>query len=307
MLKFFFVLILLQPVSAISNSAPVPQSMAALGDSMSAGVLSPYPRQQAILPWHHLRILWNSLQLLATGKRESLAFRHLSWSTGHRIDSHYSRLKDLNPKLVDKNFAQPSAFSKDIMDLQIPALVQWSQQNLNQDLPDYVTLLIGHNDLCGKTVEEMTSVRDFQKNIHSSIQFLVSQKTKARILVVPLARIDTLPETVGNSFVVPIKGLQRCQQVWKTIPLCTTLTQRESAETQKIVKTRLQDFNKIIKSEVARARAKHGDRIRLASVMESYQPQPNDVAIDCFHANKDAQNRISAKTWSSTWWDTPSR
>jgi hypothetical protein len=285
-----------------AKTYPIPQSMAALGDSMTAGVLTPYRRQDAIYPWNHARILGRTLEMLITGQRESLAFRKYSWSTGKSLDSHFEKLQALNPGIVAGNFAQPTASSYDLLNKQIPALMKWSAENLDQDLPDYVTFLIGHNDLCGVKVEEMMSVPDFRHNIHESLMLLLNQKTKTRVLVVPMAKIDELPEVVGKSRLFPIKGFYRCENVWKTIPLCRTVTQRDSPSIQKTVHQRLLDFNNVLRDEVRQARQNYGDRIRFAAAMESYVPQPNDVAIDCFHANKDAQKKISNMTWNSGWW-----
>ncbi|MBC7371270.1 MAG: hypothetical protein H7326_06885 [Bdellovibrionaceae bacterium] len=80
------------------------------------------------------------------------------------------------------------------------------------------------------------------------------------------------------------------------------MTQRDSKETQEFVHRRLFEYNDVLKSEVQHYRALYGDLIRLAEEMLTYVPQPNDLAIDCFHANKDAQGLISNMTWDSSWW-----
>ncbi len=294
----------LELTSSDEISAKPPESMAALGDSMSAGLLAKYARQDIFTPLAHLQIMYSSLKMLLTLDKEALSFRQFSWSTGSELNSHYKILKRMNPQMEVRNFSQASAKSENIWKEQIPSLIRWSEKKLNQRLPDYVTLLVGHNDLCGFSLNQMTEVHAFRENIHRSLELLMSESNQTRVLVLPLARLDTVPKNLGNSRHFPIPGFGTCKNVWKTIPLCRTLTQTDSRRAREVFNHRLLDFNHAIKEEVANFREKHGDRIRLAHDIEDYTPQPTDAAIDCFHANRHAQKKISDISWPATWWAT---
>jgi len=58
----------------------------------------------------------------------------------------------------------------------------------------------------------------------------------------------------------------------------------------------------LLESNVARARKIYGDRIRMATSVREMEPQPELLAFDCFHPNKDGQKMLSDKSWFHTWW-----
>src|SRR5207244_3803649 len=52
--------------------------------------------------------------------------------------------------------------------------------------PDYVTILIGANDACGPSIEDMTTTADFDTQLRAALHTLKSGLPKARILVVSI-------------------------------------------------------------------------------------------------------------------------
>jgi hypothetical protein len=83
-----------------------------------------------------------------------------SWSTGDgiRVRSHYRRLLDQNPAIRGRtyNHARPGARA-DALAGQAQAAVR--------DRVDYVTVLIGANDVCRGGVDAMTPVAQFRAEI----------------------------------------------------------------------------------------------------------------------------------------------
>jgi lysophospholipase L1-like esterase len=137
-----------RPVSGL------PSSMAALGDSITAGVGSCFT-------------------LVVCGRN--------SWSTGNgtAVDSHYKRIRDGNPAIKGnaRNLSVPGARAADLprqADAAVKAKVA------------YVTILIGANDACTTDVDAMTSATSFRASIDSTLGKLRKGLPKARVLVVSI-------------------------------------------------------------------------------------------------------------------------
>ncbi|PZM97730.1 MAG: GDSL family lipase [Actinobacteria bacterium] len=142
-----------------SRSSPpartdLPSSMAALGDSITAG--------------------YGSCLTLITCRRNS-------WSTGDglRMRSHYQRIVEANPAMRGNahNHAVPGARAADLQ-AQAEAAVR--------DKVEYVTVLIGANDACRQRIEDMTPVAEFREHIERALDVLHSGLPRARVLVVSI-------------------------------------------------------------------------------------------------------------------------
>src|SRR5215218_6070768 len=125
-----FVAAVLTAAPAASAAPNLPDSIAGIGDSITRGT--------DVCCWY--------------GDHPAQ-----SWSTGNYaydgIRSHYERLRALNPVIADYNF-NVSASGARASDL--PAQVQAAvAQN-----PQYVTILIGANDLCTSSASTMTSAAE---------------------------------------------------------------------------------------------------------------------------------------------------
>jgi lysophospholipase L1-like esterase len=132
----------------------LPSSMAALGDSITAGFGSCFT-------------------LVVCGRN--------SWSTGTgtSVDSHYKRIRAGNSAIRGhaKNFAVPGARAADLAsqaDAAVAAKV------------GYVTILIGANDACAADVDDMTSTRAFRTSVGAALARLKKGLPKARVLVVSI-------------------------------------------------------------------------------------------------------------------------
>ncbi len=288
--------------NAQASVRAVPGSMAALGDSMSAGVLAPFSRESAWSPLHHIGLLLNTLEFLVTSNRESFAFRQYSWSTGLDINSHASRLRKLNLNMKVGNFSKPSVDSDDLPN-QIEDMMAWSMQKTGKAIPDYVTILIGHNDLCADNMALVLSAAEYAKKIRKSIgTILRKSRGNELILVMPLSRIDKIVELSAKARLFPVPNMSSCEEMWKVAPLCPTLTQTHSKEERRAISERLLEFNQVLENEVRHARSVYGDRIRFAKKISRLEPLPELLAIDCFHPNIKTQKILADDSWSYTWW-----
>jgi lysophospholipase L1-like esterase len=139
-----------------------PASMAALGDSITVGFGS-------------------CATLLACARN--------SWSTGTstEVDSHYLRILDDNDRIRGHrhDYAVPGARAAD--------LAAQARQAVSARV-DYVTVLIGANDACRPSVEDMTPVATFRSQVDDALRVLHRGLPSARVLVVSLPDLYRLWE-----------------------------------------------------------------------------------------------------------------
>ncbi|MGX6600820.1 SGNH/GDSL hydrolase family protein [Micromonosporaceae bacterium Da 78-11] len=132
----------------------LPASMAALGDSITAGFGS-------------------CLTLVVCGRNS------FATGSGSSVQSHYRSIREGNPAIkghVD-NFAEPGARAAD--------LAAQAGQAVRAK-PAYVTVLIGANDACARDVDGMTSIKKFRQGVDAGLTKLRKGLPKARILVVSI-------------------------------------------------------------------------------------------------------------------------
>jgi lysophospholipase L1-like esterase len=132
----------------------LPSSIAALGDSVSAGYAS-------------------CTIVVRCG--------HYSWSTGTSaaVESHYRRLSRANPAIRDNrhNLAVPGALAAGLR-AQADAAVRARAR--------YVTILIGANDACRATVDAMTEPRTFRAQVDAALDRLARGLPGSTVLVVSI-------------------------------------------------------------------------------------------------------------------------
>src|SRR5512142_1695562 len=164
-------------------TAGYPSSMAALGDSITAGFLTcliptPCPRN--------------------------------SWSTGDgtKVNSHYRRILAANPAMRghEHNFAVAKALAADLPG-QATAAVKANVE--------YVTILIGANDVCHGGIGDMTSVADFRAKVDEALGTLTRQLPHARVLVASVPDVFHLWE-IGHDHA-------NTARIWRIGNICPSL------------------------------------------------------------------------------------
>jgi lysophospholipase L1-like esterase len=142
------------PASTGRPKPGLPSSMAALGDSITVGFGS-------------------CLTLVACGRN--------SWATGAgtAVRSHYRRIREGNSAIRGDadNFAESGARVADLAG---------QAERAVRAKPAYVTVLIGANDACARTVDAMTSVKTFRSEVDEAFGKLKKGLPKARVLVVSI-------------------------------------------------------------------------------------------------------------------------
>ena len=248
-----------EPVDPPAGGKPgsYPSSMAALGDSITAGVGS-------------------CLSFVACTRN--------SWSTGSSssVESHYRRILAKNPKIKGNadNFAEPGA-EADALAGQADRAVDAKAQ--------YVTILIGANDACARRVRDMTPVATFRKEVDRGLRRLRKGLPKARVLVVSIPDLYRLWQ-VGRED-------ERAAGVWADGGICPSMlaaptsTADADEERRRRVRDRIDAYN----DELREACDAYGKRCRWDGGEAHRVRFTLDLVnrIDYFHPDADGQNELA--------------
>jgi lysophospholipase L1-like esterase len=134
-----------------ATSEPVPNSMAALGDSITRAF---------------------------TDCKAIVDCPNESWSTGGdpAVDSQYQRILAINPAISGNNYNDAVSGS------QVNTLAEEAAVAA-VDGVNYVTILIGANDACADTVADMTSVATFRADFKQAMDLISTALPNARVFV----------------------------------------------------------------------------------------------------------------------------
>ncbi|MBF8189839.1 SGNH/GDSL hydrolase family protein [Nonomuraea sp. K274] len=195
---------------AAAAAEPVPEIMAALGDSISTG-------------------------FNACGWYVSCASR--SWSAGdHReVSSHYLRLSRMSGTLQkhNHNFAAPGATSADLLGQVKKAVAAKA---------DYVTILIGAQDACVRTEQAMTPVQTYRRRLDEALTELRAGMPRARVLIASIPDLRRLWEVGRNNAIA--------RTFWTLGRICPTMltapssVKRADAERRERVRARVMAYNR---------------------------------------------------------------
>jgi lysophospholipase L1-like esterase len=249
--------------SAQPGSPKLPSSMAAIGDSMTQAA--------DVCCWY--------------GDHPSN-----SWSTGNAgwdgISSHYERIRAGNPSITGRNYndSMSGARMSGAATQAARAVVQAA---------DYVSILMGANDLCTSSVDSMTPVTTFRSQFQQALAALDSGlPRRSHIFVSSIPDVYQLWAIYHTS--------STAQFVWDVADICQSLLAPDRTDQQRNqVRERNIAFNTVLQEECAKySRCKFD-----GNAVFGYQFTPNDVStLDYFHPSLTGQSRLAALTWSQSWW-----
>lgn len=248
------------PTGKPGNDSGLPSTMAALGDSITAG--------------------FGSCAFFVACSRNS-------WATGGSdgVDSHYQRLLDDNSKIKGRarNFSVPGA---DAADLRTQAL------SAADSRAQYVTVLIGANDACAGDVDDMTPVRTFRSHIDKGLSALKKGLPKARVLVVSIPDLHRLWR-LGREEPAAVRAWNR--GVCPSMLANPTSTADADDRRRDRVADRIDAYNE----ELSKACDAYGDRCRWDNGAVHDVRFSLDLVNkgDYFHPNVAGQNRIADATY----------
>ena len=153
--------------SPVSAAPPLPHSMAGTGDSISRAYNTGF---------------WPFTDNPAG-----------SWSTGTiaSVNSHYLRIRALNPAIQGKayNDARSGALMRDLNGQMATVVAQ---------RVDYVTVLMGGNDVCQPTEAQMTDAVLFESQFKAAMDTLTAGSPGTRVFVLTIPNVYNLWAVLKN-------------------------------------------------------------------------------------------------------------
>jgi lysophospholipase L1-like esterase len=213
-----------------------------------------------------------------------------SWSTGTRasVESHYSRILVAQPTIFGRNYNQAVSGAR------MAGLASQMQQ-VNDRGVAYVTILMGANDLCTRTVAAMTSVADFRSQFERAMAALSAGSPRARIYVVSIPDVFRLWVIFKDDVLARV--------AWRTLDTCPSLLRRPRSTDPSDVMRRMTvrqrniDFNLQLAEVCATYIHCRFDQ----NAVFSDRFQPEDVSRrDYFHPSLKGQQRLARVTWGAT-------
>ena len=249
------------------SAAPAyPNSMASAGDSITRAF------DMSIWPWCLLS--------------DCPAY---SWSTGINsgVNSQYRRLLAVNSTVSGHvyNDAKTGA-NMSALDGQLASAAGQGAQ--------YVTVLMGANDLCTSTIGAMTPTGSFQSEFNTALTDFFAKDPAATVSVSSLPNIYQLWSILHTN--------SSAENAWKTYNICQSMlsTSNTEAMRQQVVAQEQAD-NQALGTVCAAFAGCHWDN--LAGYNFAYQP--DDISgIDYFHPNMEGQNDVAEVTWGAGLWPT---
>lgn len=251
--------------AAAATTPPLPGSIAAVGDSIS--------------------------QAASTGGSLGTDYPANSWSTGTNstVNSHYLRLLALNSGISGKNYNRSVSGAK-------MADLAGQMQTAATLQPDYLTVLIGGNDLCTDTAEQMTSVIDFRSQFETAMATLASGSPNTNIYLSSIPNVYHLWEL--------FKGNWLARFIWSAGSVCQSLLANPTSTTQTDVARRASvaqrnvDYNTQLAAVCAQyARCRWDGNIAFTTVFTT-----SDVSGDYFHPSIAGQAKLAAVSWGAGYW-----
>lgn len=251
------------PKGATGTTAGYPDSIASLGDSITRAA-NPGP--------------------LLLGDQPQL-----SWSTGAdvAVQSHYYRILQKNSLISGNNFNDAVSGAR------MTHLNSQASSAVSQGA-DYVTILMGANDVCTSSEATMTPVNTFRTQFQTALNTLTAGLPNADIFVLSIPDIYHLWAI--------LKDEPAAVSRWSTFSICQSMLANATSVAQTDVDRRAQvrqrniDFNTVLSDECALRTNCRFDN----NAVFNTQFLASDVStLDYFHPSTAGQAKLAAGTWDS--------
>ncbi|WP_432825449.1 SGNH/GDSL hydrolase family protein [Dactylosporangium sp. CA-092794] len=250
-------------IPAAAAPGPPPGSIASMGDSISRG-------------------------FNACGWYVDCPSRSFSTGTDTGVNSHYLRIRAVNPAISGHNFndAESGATVADMPGQAAAAVSQGA---------GYVTILIGANDACTSSESTMTGVAAFRSTLDGALATLKSGLPNAKILLISIPDIKRLWQ-VGSTNAA-------ARTVWSLFGICqsmlanpTSTSAADSARRDR-VRQRVIDFN----GQLAAACIAYGANCKYdGGAVFGYQFSLSEVSTwDYFHPNASGQAVLASISYAA--------
>lgn len=213
-----------------------------------------------------------------------------SWSTGTNstVQSQYLRILANNPAIKDKNYNLARTGAK-VQDL--PGMAD----AINGLQVEYVTILIGANDVCTSSESSMTPVETFRAKFQEGMQRLSSGTPNARIYVTSIPNIYNLWSVLKNNY--------SARFTWSLASICQSMLANPGSTSQtdmarrERVRQRNIDFNTVLQEVCAQYPQCRFDNNAIFNTVFA----ASDVSTrDYFHPSIAGQTKLSSVAWQAS-------
>ena len=212
----------------------------------------------------------------------------VSWAGGSddRIDSLATRIGQLTDGPVTvKSFAKSGATVADLR-RQVASAVATR--------PDLITLLIGANDVCRATLDEMTPTATYSAAITSALQEISLYAPNAVVLVASVPDVTGLVEVAGKD--------PTAQFLWRSAGGCATALADpesatfDSADRRRQVDARLDEYDTVLAGAcIALPRCVYD-----GGALHAYRPDLDQLsALDRFHPSVQGLKELARVEWQA--------
>jgi GDSL-like Lipase/Acylhydrolase family len=215
--------------------------------------------------------------------------RH-SWSTGYAsgdgVSSHYERILAQNPAIRGRRF------NNSVSGAQMEDAPGQARRAVEQGA-DYVTILMGANDLCGWE-GTLTPTATFRAQFEETIDILRAGLPGSRVFVSSIPDLYQLWRVLRSDPVA--------QAVWQVAGICPSMLRflNSAADRQRVV-DRQAEFQAVLR-EVCDGWS--NCRFDGGLIYEFRFTRDMVSRLDYFHPNLAGQATLAAGTWRRSWWGT---
>ena len=209
-----------------------------------------------------------------------------SWSTGTStsVSSHLRKIRALGGNPAAYNDAKTGAKMSALQGQLTTAAGQGAQ---------YVTVLMGANDLCTSSASTMTSTDTFTTQFRAALQAYVTAQPGGHIFVSSIPNLYQLWSLLHTN--------SSAASTWRTFGICQSMLAASNTEAQRQI---------VVQQEAA-------DNGALASVCAGFVNNcrwddyatyntafvKSDVStVDYFHPSVSGQNKLAGITWTASYW-----
>lgn len=207
-----------------------------------------------------------------------------SWSTGSSdsVNSHFNRLKGIFSTVQAYNYARAGAVAADLPE---------QAQKLVRKNPDYVTVLIGANDLCSWSSRDEAKITAVENNVRSSIDIILANNAETKILLIPIPNMYQLWQLGAE---------HSCDMFWDLTGICSPLLNSDRTEAERLAfMERVDEVNGLYQAMADT----YVDNVRFDPVIADQEFLWEHVSSkDCFHPSVKGQKLIADKTWEASWY-----
>jgi len=213
-----------------------------------------------------------------------------SWSTGTSasVNSHYQRIRAANLAITGRNH-NDSVTGADMADL-----LGQVQQAVAQQV-EYVTVLMGANDVCASSESAMTPVATFRAQFEQAMAALAAGLPNSRVFVASIPNIYNLFTIYRSSLTA--------QSVWTVAGICQSMLANAWSNLPWDVarRNRVRQRNIDYNTQLAQVCALYVTcRFDNNAVFNTPFTRSDVTTRDYFHPSVAGQAKLAAVTWAAT-------